>query len=211
MEMTSIRVGSNIYEKLYGSFGLTTLKDQHVRITGPTMRFVFKGKKGIAHNISIQSKKLAKIVKQCRDIPGKELFQYIDEEGNYRCIDSGMVNDYIQQISGTDFSAKDFRTWAGTVVALKKFKTLGIAETEGDIKRNINLVLDSVAAQLGNTRTVCRKYYVHPRIISLYENNRLFSYFKEFEKFDRCGKYDLECEEKLLMKILEKEGAGVKI
>jgi DNA topoisomerase-1 len=208
MEMTSIRVGSSLYEKLYGSFGLTTLKDQHVRINGSNLRFIFRGKKGIAHNITIRSKKLAKIVKQCRDIPGKELFQYEDEEGNFRCIDSGMVNDYIQEISGSDFSAKDFRTWAGSVLALKQFKEQEKSETENGTRKTINTVLDAVAKQLGNTRTVCRKYYVHPLLISLYENNRLSDYFRE-DLRSRCNKFDLSCEEKLLLRILKKEGTSV--
>ena len=118
MERTNIRVGNNFYEKLYGSYGLTTLKDKHVKIEGNKLKFAFKGKKGVFHDISIKNNKLSKIVKQCRDIPGKELFQYFDENGERRSIDSGMVNDYIKIISGgSDFTAKDFRTWAGTVQA----------------------------------------------------------------------------------------------
>jgi DNA topoisomerase-1 len=211
MEKTSIRVGNNLYEKLYGSYGLTTLKDKHVNINGPSIRFQFKGKKGVTHNISIKSKKLATIVKKCRDIPGKELFQYIDELGEHKCIDSGMVNQYIKTISGgEDFTAKDFRTWTGTVHSLIAFKELGMSETITETKRKIVAALDMVAKQLGNTRTVCKKYYVHPAIITLYENRNLHNYLSELETMEQCDKSDLVCEEKLLMKILEKEGLIIK-
>lgn len=207
MEQTSIRIGNSIYEKLYGSFGLTTLKNKHVHVVGSTIQFVFKGKKAIAHNINIKSKRLAKIVKQCRDIPGKELFQYYDEEGNHKCIDSGMVNNYLKTISGQDFTAKDFRTWAGTVHAISAFKEIDAGETLADIKKNIVAVLDRVAQHLGNTRTVCKKYYVHPILIELYESNGLSCYLKRLTTMQKQTKAnDLLAEEKLLMQILEKEG-----
>lgn len=207
MEQTSIRVGNSIYEKLYGSFGLTTLKNKHVKIVGSQMQFIFKGKKGVAHNISIKSQRLAKIVKQCRDIPGKELFQYYDAEGNHKCIDSGMVNNYLKTITGQDFTAKDFRTWAGTLQAILAFEEIGLGATATDVKRNIVEVLDRVAIHLGNTRTVCKKYYVHPVIIELYENNTLQFYLKQLDKRNISIKVNgLTKEEKLLMSILEKEG-----
>lgn len=205
MEQTSIRVGNSAYEKLYGSIGLTTLKDKHTTINGENIRFTFTGKKGVAHNISLKSKKLAKIIKQCRDIPGKELFQYYDQEGNHNAIDSGMVNDYLKSITGQDFTTKDFRTWIGTVKAIGAFKELGIAETKAAIKQNIITVLDGVAAHLGNTRTVCKKYYVHPVIIELYECNKLPDYFHGNIK-SAIKKLSLTDDEKLLMAILEKEG-----
>ena len=203
MEQTSIRVGNNVYEKLYGSFGLTTLKNKHVTIAGNKIQFVFKGKKGIAHNISIKSQRLAKIVKQCRDIPGKELFQYYDDEGHHKCIDSGMVNNYLKTITGQSFTAKDFRTWAGSLKALLEFKNLAQCEGIAERKKNIVVVLDKVAKHLGNTRAVCKKYYVHPLIIELYENNNLQPYFKQLDKLIRGGKLtSLTCEETILMKIL---------
>lgn len=207
MEQTSIRVGNSSYEKLYGSFGLTTLKDKHVKITGANMRFMFKGKKGISHNISIKNKRLARIVKNCRDIPGKELFQYYDTDGSHKSIDSGMVNAYLKSITGKDFTAKDFRTWAGTVRAISAFKEVAPCETKADIKNNIVMVLDSVAEHLGNTRTVCRKYYVHPIILDLYENNGLQKYLAKID--EAISEEPLEGhaqEEKLLLMILEKEG-----
>jgi DNA topoisomerase-1 len=209
MEITSIRVGNSMYEKLYGSFGLTTLKDKHVKIEGAQMRFIFKGKKGVSHNISIKSKRLASIVKKCRDIPGQELFQYINENGDRKCIDSGMVNHYLKEISGEDFSAKDFRTWTGSVHALQEFKNKPISETQTETKKTIVSVLDAVASHLGNTRTVCKKYYVHPILISLYEDKKLHSYLEELDHI-KTQKEELTCEEKLLMKILEKEGLRIK-
>ncbi|MCE3259105.1 MAG: topoisomerase, partial [Bacteroidetes bacterium] len=198
---------SSLYEKLYGSFGLTTLKDQHVKINGSEIEFLFKGKKGIMQNIRIRNKRLANLVKKCRDVPGKELFQYYDEDGKRHRVDSGMVNEYIKKISGHDFSAKDFRTWAGTVQALIAFKQLGKSDTVTGTKKKIVAALDMVAAHLGNTRTVCKKYYVHPVLLQLYENGRLDKYLQGSERFKKCATHDLECDEKQLMKILDKERA----
>ncbi len=204
MERTNIRVGNNMYEKLYGSFGMTTLKDKHVKIEGAKIRFTFRGKKGVEHDINIKSRKLATIVKQCRDIPGKELFQYYDDAGNHRNIDSGMINNYIKDISGGEFTAKDFRTWAGTVQAVLAFNELGFFDTQTETKKKIVEALDIVAKQLGNTRTVCRKYYVHPLIISLYESQNLKNYISDLNKIEvDDNKTDLTAEEKVLMKILE--------
>lgn len=174
MEETYIRIGNNGYEKLYGSYGLTTLKDKHVKVTSGNIQFCFTGKKGIEHTVSLKNKKLARIVKQCRDIPGKELFQYYDEQGNKKSIDSGMVNSYLKEgAGGMEVSAKDFRTWAGSLQAIQSFVKLGEPETEADAKKNIVAMLDEVSAKLGNTRTVCKKYYVHPSLIQLYEEKKL--------------------------------------
>ncbi|MDQ6756242.1 MAG: DNA topoisomerase IB [Bacteroidota bacterium] len=205
MERTNIRVGNNMYEKLYGSYGLTTLKDKHVKIDGAKLKFSFKGKKGVFHDISIKNNKLSKIVKQCRDIPGKELFQYFDENGERHSIDSGMVNDYIKKISGgSDFTAKDFRTWAGTVQALLALKSIGCCDTATETKRRIVEALDIVSQHLGNTRTVCKKYYVHPLILSLYESQGLEKYIGELDQIEKNdNKTDLTPEEKVVMKILE--------
>jgi DNA topoisomerase I len=206
MERTFIRIGNSEYEKLYGSYGLTTLKDGHVRIEGPVMKFSFRGKKGIFHSVTLKNKRLAKIVKACRDIPGKELFQYLDDEGVRCSIDSGMINNYIREATGKDFSAKDFRTWAGTLSMLGSFTALGEATVQADVKKNVILALDEVSAKLGNTRTVCRKYYVHPGLISLYEESSLTRYLKSLEDIEKCdddGQAGLTGEEKVLMKILQ--------
>jgi DNA topoisomerase I len=205
MENTSIRVGNNFYEKLYGSFGLTTLKDKHVSIGGNEIKFSFVGKKGVKHDISLKNKKLANIVKQCRDIPGKDLFQYY-EGSEHKTVDSGMVNDYIKELSESDFTAKDFRTWTGTVHAFVAFKELGGATTKTEVKKKIVEALDQVAHQLGNTRTVCRKYYVHPTIIELYENNAIDKYAGNIKNTIITHKEaGLSAEEKAVLELLHFE------
>lgn len=200
MQETNMRVGNNVYEKLYGSFGLTTLKDKHVKINGNSVKFCFKGKKGIYHEIDLKSSKLARIVKQCRDIPGKELFQYYNENGERRSIDSGMVNEYIKNICCDNFTAKDFRTWTGSVYAIEAFKELGCCETETEKKKRIIQALDAVAKRLGNTRAVCKKYYIHPTIEELYSNGVLDKFFQEKETRE---KNHFSAAEHILMQILE--------
>jgi DNA topoisomerase-1 len=186
MERTYIRIGNSEYEKTNGSYGLTTLKDQHVKLQGDdSLQFSFVGKKGITHKINLTNKKLARIVKQSREIPGKELFQYYDQNGNTHSIDSGMVNRYIQEITGEDFTAKDFRTWAGTLNALKAFKELGQAQTQTEVKKKIVEALEYVSNKLGNTRTVCKKYYVHPLIIDMFEKQSLTAYLEELDKIEK--------------------------
>jgi len=205
MEKTFIRVGNSEYEKLYGSYGLTTLKDGHVKINGGTIQFSFKGKKGVHHSVTLKNKRLAKIVKACRDIPGKELFQYMNEEGIRCSVDSGMVNNYIKEATGSDFTAKDFRTWAGSLTVLSCFKNLGPCDEETQIKKNIVTAIDEVSLKLGNTRTVCRKYYVHPGIVKLYEDQSLNRYLKALEATEEAEEsIDLTAEEKVLMRILKK-------
>lgn len=204
MERTNIRVGNGAYEKANGSYGITTLKDRHVKVSGTTIKFAFKGKKGVYHDIDLKSKRLAGIVKRCRDIPGKELFQFIDDDGQRRSIDSGMVNDYIKQNTGGDYTAKDLRTWSGTVQALLAFKELGLSETQTQTKKNVVAALDLVSHALGNTRTVCKKYYVHPLILSLYETKTLEKYLKDLDKIEQDdNKTSLTKEEKVLMQILK--------
>jgi DNA topoisomerase-1 len=204
MERTFIRVGNDDYEKLYGSYGLTTLKDKHVNVNGSTVRFSFKGKKGIYHEITLRNRKLAKLVQMCRDIPGKELFQYFDEQGERHSIDSGMVNRYIKDASGGDFTAKDFRTWAGTLHILQTFCSMDAPEAQTDCKKNILAALDEVSHKLGNTRTVCKKYYVHPGIIRLYEERALDKYLKELDAIEKDDQLSgLTSEERVLMKILK--------
>jgi len=205
MERTFIRIGNAEYERLYGSYGLTTLKDGHVDINGATIKFSFKGKKGVYHSVTLKNKRLAKIVQACKDIPGKELFQYFDENGVRCSIDSGMINNYIREATGKDFSAKDFRTWAGTLSILSSFKALGDAKTLAEKKKNIVSALDEVSSKLGNTRTICKKYYVHPEIIRLYEEDNLQKYLNELDAIEKPDDVsDLTQEEKVLMKILKK-------
>lgn len=213
MGMTGIRVGNSEYEKLYGSFGLSTLKDKHVRITGGSVQFQFKGKKGVYQDVSLASKKLARIVKQCRDLPGKELFQYVEDSGERCTITSGEVNNYIKEISGGHFTAKDFRTWAGSLHCLTTFR--GIKEVEGapaaDLKKHVNDALDAVSAHLGNTRTVCRKYYVHPAIIDLFEGGKLKPLLQTKSPESGAAYSGLAPEEKMLMRVLEAQKSAVTV
>lgn len=206
MQCTCIRVGNSMYEKLYGSFGITTLRNKHVTIKGDSVRFTFRGKKGVFQDVGLKSKQLSNIVRQCMEIPGKELFQYYDEHGGKHGIDSGMVNDYIKEISGGTFTAKDFRTWAGTLHAIEAFKEIGPADNITSTKKNIVTALDMVAKQLGNTRTVCRKYYVHPMVIGHYTNNTLESYLNKFDTITCDPATNLSSAEMVMMNMLEAEG-----
>jgi DNA topoisomerase-1 len=203
LERTNIRVGNAFYEKLYGSFGLTTLKNKHIIVNGTQIRFSFKGKKGVQHDIKLKSKVLSRIIRGCKDIPGKELFEFYDENGNIHSIDSGMVNNYISTITGGEFTAKDFRTWAGTLSALAAFNELGSFETATDMNQKIHTAFDKAAKQLGNTATVCKNYYVHPVIVELYKEKKLEKYFDELEVAETAdGRKELMPIEKVLLKIL---------
>lgn len=204
MERTYIRIGSENYEKRYGSHGISTLKDKHVAFQGSTMYFSFKGKKGIVQDVTLNNRRLARVVKQCRDIPGQELFQYYDAGGVRHAIDSGDVNDYIKEATQTAYTAKDFRTWAGSLNLLRALKVAGRAVTHAERKKNIVAALDNVSKKLGNTRTVCRNYYIHPKLIALYEQDVLSRYLDELEAIELPdGQTDLTRDEKLLMKILK--------
>jgi DNA topoisomerase-1 len=173
LETTCMRVGNEEYAKQNSSFGLTTLHDKHVEIKGSRMRFHFRGKSGQDQDIELNDGRLAKIVKRCRDIPGYELFQYIDSEGNHCRIDSTGVNEYLREITGEEFTAKDFRTWGGTGLAALAFEQIGPFESESDAKKKVVEVIKSVAKSLGNRPATCRKYYVHPAIIEAYTSGIL--------------------------------------
>jgi len=205
MERTYIRIGNSGYEKLYGSYGLTTLKDKHVSVEGTRIDFCFRGKKGVEHKVTLRNKRLANALRACRDIPGKELFQYYDEDGSRKTIDSGVVNQYIKDAAnGMDFTAKDFRTWAGSLNILWAFKSIGDSENTGDCKKNIVAALDAVSQKLGNTRTVCKKYYVHPGLIRMYEENKLKQYVDKLDEIEDPGKPgSLTCSEEVLMRVLK--------
>ncbi|MES2627591.1 MAG: DNA topoisomerase IB [Bacteroidota bacterium] len=204
MERTYIRIGNSSYEKENGSYGLTTLKDRHVKIEGGSVQFTFKGKKGISHSIGLKNRRLAKIIQQCKDIPGKDLFQYYTPDGHHKTVDSGMVNAYLKNATGQDFTAKDFRTWAGSLQILRAFRSVGDYVNETDKKSKINHALAEVSAQLGNTVNVCRKYYVHPTLISMYEQRSLLQYLEQLDALEKTdGITGLTQEENLLMLILE--------
>lgn len=168
LETTLIRVGNGEYARSNDSYGLTTLRDEHVEIQGASLRFSFRGKSGREHCIDLRDARLARIVKRCQDLPGEELFQYLDEAGERRCVHSGDVNQYLREVSGQEFTAKDFRTWAGTVLAAEQLAAIGAAATAREVKRNVVAAIDAVAVRLGNTRAVCRRCYIHPAVLDAY-------------------------------------------
>ena len=168
LEKSLIRVGNDEYAKANRSFGLTTLKNQHVDVRGSTLKFEFRGKSGVRHSVDVNDRRLARIVKQCRDLPGQELFQYIDDDGTHQDVTSQDVNAYLKEITGEDFTAKDFRTWAGTVLAATALREFDEAGSMAQAKKNVVQAVEAVAGMLGNTRTVCRKSYIHPAIIESY-------------------------------------------
>ncbi len=168
MEETHIRVGNVEYAKENGSYGLTTMRNKHVEVEGSKVTFSFKGKSGVHHTVSLQDRRLAKIIRRCEDLPGYELFQYVGEDGEPHSIDSSDVNEYLREITGQHFTAKDFRTWAGTVLACDLLRGMGPFENETQAKKNVVEAVKAVAAKLGNTPAVCRKCYIHPAVLEAY-------------------------------------------
>lgn len=168
LETTLMRVGNEEYARSNGSFGLTTLRDKHVRIAGARLQFEFRGKSGVRHCIELSDRRLAGIVRRCRDLPGYELFQYLDNEGNRRTVDSQDVNEYLRTISGQDYTAKDFRTWAGTLLAALALREFEKFDSQAQAKRNVVRAIEAVAARLGNTPAICRKCYIHPVVVDAY-------------------------------------------
>jgi DNA topoisomerase I len=168
LEKSLIRVGNDEYAKKNRSFGLTTMRNKHVAVKGSTVRFEFKGKSGVRHAVDVSDKRLAHIVKACQDLPGQELFEYFDEDGERRDVGSADVNAYLKEITGQDFTAKDFRTWAGTVLACTALQELDKFDNQSQAKKNVVQAVEAVAGMLGNTRSVCRKSYIHPAILDSY-------------------------------------------
>lgn len=173
MEKTLIRVGNEEYAHKNHSYGLTTLHDEHAQIKGAKVHFDFRGKSGIQHSIDLKDPRLANIIKRCRDLPGEELFQYLDHDGKVHDVKSSDVNEYLRSISGEDFTAKDFRTWAGTFLAAQALQAFEAYESQKQAKKNVLRAIESVAQKLGNTKTVCRKCYVHPEILEAYMDGDL--------------------------------------
>jgi DNA topoisomerase-1 len=165
MQRTCVRVGNDCYAAANGSYGLTTLRDRHAKIQGPQLRFKFKGKGGKLHEVTLEDARLARIVRRCREVPGQRLFQFVDEQGKPHPVTSGDVNDYLRQVTGEPFSAKDFRTWTGTLLAVHWLAASTAPMSQRDARRAVKQALERVSAELGNTIAVCRKSYVHPSVI----------------------------------------------
>ena len=174
LETTFVRVGNDEYARENGSFGLTTLRNRHLRVKGEILKFDFKGKSGVRHFIELRDRSLSRVILECQELPGYRLFQYVDGDGEVCDVDSGDVNDYLRSITGEEFSAKDFRTWAGTVLASHELTTAGLQRNQKDCKHKIVGALQRVARSLGNRPATCRKYYVHPAVIDAYSDGSLF-------------------------------------
>jgi len=173
LETTLIRIGNSEYAKANKSFGLTTLRDRHAEISANGVKFQFRGKSGKVHETGVRDRRLARIVKACQDLPGQRLFQYVDEDGVRRAVESADVNAYLREAMGENFSAKDFRTWAGTVSAARALLTNADCASEAEAKRHINTCVKAVAGVLGNTPAVCRSSYIHPQVLEAYAEGAL--------------------------------------
>ena len=202
LDNSLIRIGNRYYAKENKSYGLTTLRDKHVKIEGDNIKFSFVGKKGVEHEINIHDRRLATLVKKCKDIPGYDLFQYYDEEGNRQTLESGDVNEYIQQISEHDFTAKDFRTWGGTVLMVECLEGLINQEEEVKKEKTVKEAFKHVAKGLGNTPSVCSKYYVHPQVVELFKNDQLLDYLKTHDASGTDNPF-LSPTEKMVLEMLK--------
>jgi DNA topoisomerase-1 len=174
-----MRVGNDRYAEQNRSYGLTTLRDRHARIRGSAVEFHFKGKSGKVHHVRLDDARLARIVRRCRDVPGQRLFQYVAPDGTFRAVTSGDVNDYLRRVTGEPFSAKDFRTWAGTLLAVHALAASEPCTSLSAQRRALKQALESVSAELGNTVAICRKSYVHPAVIDQYTKGELVRSFQE--------------------------------
>jgi DNA topoisomerase-1 len=173
LDMGRIRIGNEEYAQENDSYGLTTMRDEHVQVNGSQVRFRFRGKSGREHDVDVRDRRVARVIQRLKGLEGETLFQYQDEAGEIRSVDSDDVNDYLQQISGQQFTAKDFRTWTGTVLAARALRQLGTPESKTDAKRKMSEAVNAVAGYLGNTAAICRKCYVHPRVFEAFEEGTL--------------------------------------
>lgn len=202
MEETHIRIGNEYYASKNKTYGLSTLRSRHVKTSKNKLEFEFVGKKGKEHSIIVTDKKLIKLVNQCEEIPGWELFKFYDQNGQKKILDSSMVNEYIQELSGSSFTAKDFRTWAASKIFFETLHEIGYKEDEKENAKAILAAIDYTALSLGNTRSVCRSYYVHPFIVENYENGSIQPYFKKIKEEDTVDHSSLSSSEKVMMKMI---------
>ncbi|RIJ41801.1 DNA topoisomerase IB [Pontibacter oryzae] len=203
MDNALIRIGNRHYAKSNKSYGLTTLRDKHVKINGSSIKFSFRGKKGVEHEIDLKDRRLAKLVKKCRDIPGYDLFQYYDEDGNRQVLESGDVNEYLREVTKYDFTAKDFRTWGGTVRMVECLEKVIEEKEDGDKEKTIREAVKTVAKGLGNTPTVCTKYYIHPEVVNMFREDRLLKYL-ERHNAENSPENHLSSTEQFVLKMLKR-------
>ncbi len=203
MEETHIRVGNHYYAKKNKTYGLSTFRTRHVKTFKDGIKFEFVGKKGKEHSITVEDKRLINLINQCEEIPGWELFKFYNENGEKQTIDSEMINDYIHEISGDIFSAKDFRTWSATKIFFETLLEIGYTEDEKENKKNILSGFDAAAEGLGNTRAVCRSYYVHPKVIETYESGKIVPYFEKVNEDKEPVYTQLSETEKAIFKLIK--------
>jgi DNA topoisomerase I len=203
LETTLIRVGNDDYAKQNNSYGLTTLKNRHVAVDGNEVRFRFTGKSGKQWSLRVRDRRVAKIIRACQELPGQELLQYLDETGKSQDVTSTDVNEYLREITGKDFTAKDFRTWAGTVLAAMALRELESFDTAAQAKRNLRAAIEKISVRLGNTPTICRKCYVHPQVLNSYMDGNLVLELKpEADGELGGGMEDLKSEEAAVLALL---------
>jgi DNA topoisomerase-1 len=205
LETSLIRVGNAEYARQNNSFGLATLRSRHVNVSGASIRFEFRGKSGVQHALDLNDRRLARIIKQCQDLPGHELFQYIGDDGARYTIDSADINDYLRQIAGEEFSSKDFRTWAGTVLAARALGEFHSGDKKARPKKNIVQAIEVVAKRLGNTKAVCRECYIHPAVIDAYTNGSLLQLLRRPTKKARDSGNVLATEEAAVLALLSRK------
>lgn len=204
LESTLIRIGNDDYARDNKSYGLTTLRNPHVSVEGSQLRFRFKGKSGKTWQLQVKNRRVAKIVKACQDLPGQKLFEYLDDNGQAREVTSADVNSYLKEITGSDITAKDFRTWAGTVLAALALKEFESFDSQASAKKNLRAAIESVATRLGNTPTICRKCYIHPEILSAFNEGALLLEIKQkVESELRDELSSLKPEEAAVLALLE--------
>jgi DNA topoisomerase I len=206
LERTFIRVGNEEYARENKSFGLTTMKNRHVMVKGAQLRFRFRGKSGREHEVDVTDKRIAKIVAKCQDLPGQDLFKYVDDKGEVRDVTSQDVNDYLREITGQDFTAKDFRTWAGTLLATMALNAQEAFETKKQAKANVKAAICAVAELLGNTAAVCRKCYIHPAIVEAYLSGSQVAELGDAAK--SATKTKLRAVERAVLKFLRAQASG---
>lgn len=204
LERALIRVGNDEYARTNGSFGLTTLRDRHAKVRGTRVTFRFRGKSGVHQHVDVHDAALARSVKRCQDLPGQTLFQYLDADGSRCSVDSGDVNAYLREVAGQDFTAKDFRTWAGTVLAACALSEAGVPASATARKKCVAAAIAQVAARLGNTRAVCRACYVHPAIVDAYSGGFAITLARRVPAHGPFGRRNLSREEAAVVALLRK-------
>ncbi len=204
LETTLIRIGNDEYARDNGSFGLTTMRSRHARVRGTKLEFRFRGKSGIHHTVTLDDPRLARVVRRCQELPGQDLFAYVDDDGEVRDVGSADVNEYLRDITGEEFTAKDFRTWAGTVLAMIALDEFEAFDSQAQAKKNVVQAIESVARRLGNTPSVCRKCYIHPGILDAYLDGTMLESLRRRASEEMSHIHGLSAEESAVLALLQR-------